>query len=155
LVKFQDVLDHCESSHDVAHEVMNGVSAYAFNGTSPTQRDFYHVAWKIEAFGKVFLTSAMTENGTLYEWVQLLGPPSESKDFVFNVEYKGPECTHAFFGKVASIDDSFNSIISSGKCSTVNYEVFKTQFIEIDIDRNSCKYSFTISIKKLDEETSQ
>ena len=158
LVKFQDVLAHCESSHDLMSEVMNGASTLAaFKGTKSTMKDFYRLAWKIEAFGKVFLTSAMIENGTMYEWVQCLGPPSESEDFVFNVEYKGPKCTHAFFGEVASIDECFHTIISSGKCSTVNYEVFKTQFMEnVDqVDSHSCKYYFTITTKKLDEGTSQ
>ena len=156
MVKFQDVLAHCESLHGKINGAMNGsTESVEFNGTSLTIKGFHRLAWKIEAFGKVFLTSAKTKNGTMYEWVQLLGPPSESKDFVFNVEYKGPECTHAFFGKVAPIDETFNSIISSGKCSTVNSEVFMTQFMENDIDSNSCGYSFTITIKKLDEETSQ
>ena len=137
--------------------VMNGSTVYVeFDTTRKLlAKDIYRWVTKIEAFGKVFLTFAMTKNGTMYEWAKLLGPPSESKDYIFNVEYEGPKCTQAFFGEVASIDETFNSIISSGKCSAINSEVFITQFMENDFDSNSCKCSFTITIKKLDEETSQ
>ena len=157
MVKFQEVLAHCELSHDNPIYVMNGSTVYVeFDTTRKLlPKDIYRWVTKIEAFGKVFLTFAMTKNGTMYEWAKLLGPPSESKDYIFNVEYEGPKCTQAFFGEVASIDETFNSIISSGKCSAINSEVFKTQFMENDIDSNSCTYFFTITIKKLDEETSQ
>ena len=156
MVKFQDVLAHCESSHEKIFDVKNGCTVKSnISRMVLPKEDFNRPVTKIEAFGKVFLTFAMTKNGTMYEWATLLGPPSECKEFVFNVEYKGPKCTNAFFGEVASIDETFNSIISSGKCSAINSEVFITQFMENDFDSNSCKCSFTITIKKLDEETSQ
>ena len=75
-----------------------------FNTTSSELTDINipRLGDKIEAFGKVFLTMATTKNGIMYDWVQLLGSPSEAEEFIFNVEYQGPKCTHAFFGEVAS-----------------------------------------------------
>ena len=116
---------------------------------------------KIIAFGRVFFNFGMTKNGTLFKWVVLIGSPgspSEAEEFIFNVEYKGPKCTHAFFGEVSSRYETFNDIVSSGKCSTLNFEVFKTQFLEDFTDcesGDSCKYSYAITIKKLNEATSQ
>ena len=66
----------------------------------------------------------MTKNGTLFKWVVLIGSPgspSEAEEFIFNVEYKGPKCTHAFFGEVSSRYETFNDIVSGGKCSTINF----------------------------------
>ena len=60
-------------------------------------------------------------------------------------------CTHAFFGEVSSRYETFNDIVSSGICSTINFEVFKTQFMEDFIDSeagDSCKYSYAITLKK-------
>ena len=131
-----------------------------FNTTSSalTDNNISRPGDKIEAFGRVFHTFAETKNGTLFEYVVLLGSPSEAEEFIFNVEYKGPKCTHAFFGEVASAEETFDSIVSSGKCSTINFEVFKTQFMEDFTDSepgDSCKYSYANTIKKLNEETSQ
>ena len=137
----------------------NGSMTYAkFNRTSSALTEFCRQIDIIEAFGQTFITFAETKNGTLFEYVQLLGSPSEAEEFIFNVEYKGPKCTHAFFGEVASDDETFNDIVSSGKCSTINFEVFKTQFMEDFTDSesgDSCRYSYAITIKKLNEETSQ
>ena len=137
----------------------NGSMTYAvFNSPSSALTEFCRPGRLIKAYGKEFLNFAETKNGTLYEYVQLLGSPSGAEEFIFNVEYKGPKCTHAFFGEVASPEETFDSIVSSGKCSTINSEVFKTQFMEDFTDsesRDLCRYSYAITIKKLNEETSQ
>ena len=80
---------------------------------------------------------------------------SEAQDFLFNVGYKGPESTHSYFGRVASIDETFNSIISRGKCSTISSEAFKTQFIVYNREKKTCECSYAVTIKKLDGETNQ
>ena len=80
---------------------------------------------------------------------------SEAEEFVFNVEHKGPKSTLAYFGKVASIDETFNSIISSGKCSAFGSEVFKTQFMVDNREKKTCECSYAVTIKKLDGETNQ
>ena len=155
-VKFQDVLTHYELSHCKLKEATNGTSRVpVYSGTVSTKERIYRSANKIEAFGKMFLNSAVIRNGIWHDWVVMLGLPSEAKEFVFSVEYKGPKCTHVFLGEVSSVDETFNSIISSGKCSTIGYQAFKTQFMTDDVETDSCKYSYTITIEKLDEETHQ
>ena len=77
----------------------------------------------------------------------------EAKDFIFCLEYKGPRCTNAFFGEVASIDDTMDDVISSGKFSSIGFTIFKNQFMENCNDENyaTLNYSWSITIKKLDE----
>ena len=153
-VKFQDVLTHFESAHGKVFQATSG-STYKvtsqFNVSSlPKHR--LTLANKIEVFGKVFLSLTLIKDGTVYAWVQLLGSPSEAKDFVFSLEYKGARSTNAYFGEVASIDETFISITSKGKCCTINSELFKTQYM-VDNAENKAEYSCTVTIKKLDEET--
>ena len=156
MVKLQNVLTHYELAHRAFMEGENGSARKAtYSGTVSTIPAIYRYARKIEAFGKVFLNSAVVRNGILHDYVQLLGSPTEAKDFVFSVEYIGAKCTNAFFGEVSSIDETFDSIISSSKCSTIGFEAFKNQFIKDDLEENECKYSYTITIKKLEEETQQ
>jgi len=154
MVKFQDVLSHYDSRHYKIYEVKSGSNQVAsYDGDIEWYRINFRFARKIEAFGKVFLCMSTIKDGIMYDWVQLLGLPSEAEDFVFSLEYKGPKTTLAFFGQVASIDETFNTVISRGKCSTNGSEVFNAQFM-VD-KKKSCEYSYVITIKKLDEETNQ
>ena len=105
---------------------------------------------KIEAYGRVFITSSSTVDGVYYQWVKLLGSPSEAKDFIFSLEYKGLKCTHVFLGEVASINETLEEMISSdgnGKCSSIGFRTFKSQFME----GNTSKYHWSITVKRLDE----
>ena len=146
-MKFENVLRDYESKHDKITTFANGTCLYNDPGRRKSSiKNFYLTAVKIEAYGRVFITSAMTLDGVFYQWVKLLGSPSEAKDFIFSLEYKGSESTHVFFGKVSSINESGKSIITSGKCSSIAFNVFKTQFME----GNTSKYSWSITIKKLE-----
>ena len=102
---------------------------------------------KIKAYGKVFITSSCTLDGIYYQWVKLLGSPSEAKDFLFSLEYKGPKCTHVFLGEVASINETLDEMISSGKCSSIGFTTFKNQFME----GNTSKYHWSITVKRFGE----
>ena len=62
----------------------------------------------------------------------------------------GARKIHSFDRK---IDETLDLIISRGKCSTIGSEVFKTQFM-VD-KKKTCEYSYVITIKNLDEETTQ
>ena len=101
---------------------------------------------KIEAYGKIFIRSGLTKDGIFYEWVTLIGSPLESKGFMFNLEYKGPESTNVFMGKVALLEETLDSIIASGKCSCIGFEPFKNQFME-----ENSNLSSSVTIKKIDE----
>ena len=156
-IKFKYLMPHCESNH-VKVAVMK-------NGTTQTinkplwkdnpRFDEWLCGWpvKIEAYGRVFITQAATKDQVFYQWVKLLGSPSEAKDFLFCLKYKGPRSTHAFFGEVSAIDDTIDDVISSGKSSSIGFTIFKNQFMENCNYENyaTLNYSWSITIKKLDE----
>ena len=102
---------------------------------------------KIEAYGRVFITESVTKHQVYYQWVKLLGTPTEAEGFIFSLEYQGSRSTHAYFGNVASINDTVDDVISSGKSSSIGFRIFKNQFME----GNTINYSWSITIKKLDE----
>ena len=150
-IKFKNLLRHCDEKMKVIE-----------NGTTQTIKKrmwkdipdgFTGRPLKIEAYGRVFITQAATKDQVFYQWVKLLGSPSEAKDFLFCLEFKGPRCTNAFFGEVASIDDTMDDVISSGKSSSIGFTMFKNQFMENCNDENyaTLNYSWSITIKKLVE----
>ena len=96
-------------------EMKHGQIGVMKNGATKKNSNNFPV--KIEAFGRVFITTSMTRKGVYYQWVKLVGSASEAKDFVFSLECKGSKTTHTFMGEVASIDDNtVKKVISSGTC---------------------------------------
>ena len=131
-IKFVNFWPDFESKHGQIEAMENGT----------TKENVYSLTIfpvKIEAYGKVFITTSMTCEGVYYQWVKLLGSASEAKDFTFTLEYQGSKSTHIFFGEVASIDDAMEEVISSGKCSSIGSILFDIQF-----------YSWSLTIKRPD-----
>ena len=102
--KFANLLRDLKSKHGKIFVMENGASKTT-NGTLTKSglSQYSILPVKIKAYGKVFITSSCTLDGIYYQWVKLLGSPSEAKDFLFSLEYKGPKCTHVFLGEVASM----------------------------------------------------
>ena len=104
---FRNLLRDFEMNHGQIEVMKNGA----------TKKNSFYSPVKIEAFGRVFITTSMTQKGVYYQWVKLVGSASEAKDFVFSLECKGSKTTHTFMGDVASIDDNtVKKVISSGTC---------------------------------------
>ena len=155
LVTLDNILDHCESTHRTIGMARNGVTCCesipgnTVNRTKLNKITYSLLPTKIEAYGKIFIRSGLTKDGIFYEWVTLIGSPLESKGFMFNLEYKGPESINVFMvfmGKVASLEETLDSIIASGKCSCIGFEPFKNQFME-----ENSNLSSSVTIKKIDE----
>ena len=150
-VKVLEVLSHFGLNHGKIGTQKNG-HIYDYSYKARRERSSIQglskEPEKIHAYGKIFLSSAQTKDGVFYEWVQILGSPKDADDFMFSLEYEGPHSTHAFFGKVASINEPRESIISSGKCSSIGFETFKTQFMK----GNTCEFSARVTVKKVEDE---
>ena len=148
--KFANFLRDFESIHGKLPVMENGASVTTgllANDFEWDRRDYFTFGVKIEAYGRVFISSSFTMDGVYYEWVKLLGTPSEAKDFIFSLEYKGSGSTHVYLGKVASIDETLTEVLLDAKCSSIGFEVFKRQFME----GNTSKYHWSITVKRLDE----
>ena len=146
--RYEDILLHYDSVHRRMPIIENGETRTGGNRMKSDVTDHYAI-WpkKTEAYGRVFIRSAIARNGVFYEWIQLLGSPSDAKEFIYSLEYKGPKSTHVYLGEVASIDDNLETIIATGKCSSIGFESFKYQFM----DANTTKHTSCITIKKHDE----
>ena len=148
MVKLVDILLHFESTHQKISVCRSGVT-YTTKGNCSKSNltNFTLSPSKSVAYGKIFIRSAVTKDGVLYAWVKLIGPPSEAKEFMFSLEYNGSRSTHVYLGDVASVDETLDSIIKSGKCSSIGFESFKHQFMK----GNTSKFSSSVTIKKIDE----
>ena len=92
---------------------------------------------KLHAFGRTFFSIAETKDGILYEWLQMReSSVGEANNFMFCLEYQGFQSTHVFFGKVSSVHETQESIISSGNCSSIGFETFKNQFVNMKRNGN-------------------
>ena len=131
---FMNLLRDFEMKHGQVGVMKNGA----------TKKNSNNFPVKIEAFGRVFITTSMTRKGVYYQWVKLVGSASEAKDFVFSLEYEGFKTTHTFMGEVASIDDTTEEVISSDKCSSIECLLFDVQFSawSITIKRRTNDYAF-------------
>ena len=131
---FMNLLRDLEMKHGQIEVMENGA----------TKQISVYFPVKIEAFGRVFITTSMTRKGVYYQWVKLVGSASEAKDFVFSLECKGSKTTHTFMGDVASIDDTTEEVISSDKCSSIECLLFDVQFSawSITIKRRTNDYAF-------------
>ena len=148
MVKLVDILPHFESTHQKISVNRSGVTYKSKGHCSKSNlTNFTLSPSKIVAYGKIFIRSAVTRDGVLYAWVKLIGSPSEAKEFMFSLEYTGSRSTHVYMGDVASVDESLDSIITSGKCSAIGFESFKHQFMK----GNTSKFSSSVTVKKIDD----
>ena len=153
MVRLDYILDHFESMHREQIRTLKNGKTYVSTVLEPKanliRNKLSTIPRKIEAFGKYFIRTACERNGVLYEWIRLIGSPSEAENYLFSLEYKGSASTHVYLGKVASIDETLESIITSGKCSSIGFETFVHQFL--DGTASELKITSNITIKKHDE----
>ena len=129
---FMNLLRNFEMKHGQIGVMKNGA----------TKKNSINFPVKIEAFGRVFITTSMTRKGVYYQWVKLVGSASEAKDFVFSLECKGSKTTHTFMGDVASIDDNtVKKVISSGTCVSFECVLYFSSW-SITIKRRTNNYAF-------------
>ena len=116
------------------------------NNSKRTASRISHV--KIELNGKQFILTGAIINDTLIRlWVYFLGSPKEAKHFSFVLKFYGSSSTNVYTGKVASIDESFESLYKTGKVFSFEKQVFFNQFLNED-----GKYEYSFEIRNLKEE---
>ena len=144
-VNLSNILLHCELVHHrIPVSRMSGQTCTVpINNDMKEAESLVLFPAKVEAYGKVFIRTGVTRDGIFYEWVTLIGSPLEAKEFTFRLDYKGSNSVFVYFGKVASMDETLDSIIASGKCSCLGFEPFKNQFM-----KESTTHSSRVTIKK-------
>ena len=140
-VTYQKVIQHYEKRHNILKELKAPV---AWNELAMSGRKGFFRPVKISFSNRMFLLCSKTDSLIHYQWVYLLGSPNEAKHFSYTLKFNGLD-TITFQGRVASIDESFQTI--SGKCFAIPHKNFKNQIV----DENS-NYEYSLNIRNLKEE---
>ena len=141
-VTFKDVIQHFEKQH---YKLEDFNPTQKLNTFKMTGEDGYFLPEKISVNDRMFLFCDKTESSNLYQWVYLLGSPTEAKHFAYTLKFHGKDTTVTFEGKVAAIDESFDEL--TGKCFVMPHKNFKAQFVDED-----GKYEYSLKIRNLKEE---
>ena len=76
----------------------------------------------------------------------MLGSPNEAKHFSYTLKLFGPKTTLTIDGKVAAIDESFDTL-SASKCFAYPHKTFITQFLDEENE-----FELSLEIRNLKEE---
>ena len=141
----QDVIQHFEEEHFEIEELVEKDRHTHQYG----DEDFYGTyPKKLERSGKTFILAGAIKDKIHYRWVYIMGSPNEAKHFSYTFKYFGKNSSvFTFEGKVAAIDETFDTLMEAGKCFTITQKVFEKQIL--DEDR---KYEYSLQIRNLKEE---
>ena len=138
-VIFKNVIQHYEKKH--------GTLIPMDNNSKRKASMISHV--KIDLNGKHFILKSIAsyKKNSSVNWVYLIGSPNEAKHFSFTLKFFGPNSTNVYRGKVASIDESYETLYVSGKVCTFELQAFDNQFKNED-----GKFEYSLEIRNLKEE---
>ena len=147
-VMFRDVIQHYEKDHNKIEEknISENIGS-AFSNTGASGEDAYFELEKFCISNQVFLLNGKTQSLINYLWLQLLGSPNEAKHFSYSLKFISQKATNTFEGKVAAIDESFDSLSKAGKCFVIPHEFFMAQFVDEKLE-----YEYSLEIRNLKEE---
>ena len=115
------------------------------------EANFYFTPYKFVFHDRVFLFNGVKyqEDDTFYFWVQMVGSKFEAKIYYYTLEFHGidPNVKTLNFDQVLPLDETLDSIKEAKKYFGIDFEIFKTKFV--DEDRY---FEFSISIKNMKEE---
>ena len=136
----QNVIQHYEKEHlkDGLQSIENKLKRVGGSITNV----------KMDLNGNVFIVKGQIfGNKTAILWVYILGSPKEAKHFTYTLKLFGSKSTIMYVGKVAAIDESFDTLYMAGKCFTFQFDTFKDQFKNEDGN-----YEYSLEIRNLKEE---
>eukprot|EP00093_Oithona_nana_P007793 07793.XXX_406053_406880_1 [CDS] Oithona nana genome sequencing. len=114
---------HCHRFESLNENGSKGINCYFF-------------PLKIEIDGKSFILAGKVKDKIYHRWVYIIGSPEEAKHFSFVFKLFGKNASAAstlFEGKVAAIDESFDTLMNAGKCFTIGHQAFMAQSVDKDL----------------------
>ena len=149
-VTFREVIQHYENHEKVALKELNLKIKHRIwkNEIGLSGGDSYYHPIKFTLNNQTFLLAVQTADNVVYMWVYILGSPKDAKHFSFTLNILGKNAELSFKGKVAAIDESFDTLsISAGKCFAFPHKMFVAQFLD---EENA--YEYSLEIRNLKEE---
>ena len=151
-VTFQNVIQHFKESHAKMKSMDNGERHFLQFGENGNRRNgvnCYEYPQKLEINGTTFMMFGKLMDKIFYRWVYIVGSPKEAKHFSFTFKLFGQNdsVTSVNYGKVAAIDESFETLMKAGKCFTFAHQSFMAQFVDENL-----KHEYSLEIRNLKEE---
>ena len=150
-VTFQEVIQHYEGHKKVELTELNleikNTKNWDFDACLISEEYYFYTPIKFIFNNQTFLLLHKVEKKIVYLWVYILGSPNEAKHFSYTLKFFGPQTTLMISGKVAAIDESFDTLSKAGKCFAYPHETFIAQVL----DENR-KYDYSLEIHNLKEE---
>ena len=155
-VTFQNVIQHYEKEH-YQNKELKSADLFKINDIKIHQmdiagKDCYTHPTKFVLNNQTFLFTDKTSGKMFYYWVYILGSPNEAKHFSYTLKLFGHSTKISYEGKVAAIDESFETLKGSGKCLAIPHDIFIAYFLDKDCDEKNRKYEYLLEIRNLKEE---
>ena len=149
---FRDVIQHYENQHLKTRKPLvsidvSKIEQIRLNELGLSGRDCFRDPSMIILNNQTFLLNEKTIDKLIYKWVYILGSPSEAKHYSYTLKLAGKETEITFKGKVASIDESFDTLFEAGKCFAIPHKALIAQLVDEDK-----KYEYSLEIRNLKEE---
>ena len=147
---FREVIQHYEDHENVILteldlKIKHSVS-WADKRSLSAKNCYFH-PYKLTLKNQTFLFAEKTEEKVVYKWIYIVGSPKDAKHFSFTLNIYGKNAELSFKGKVAAIDESFDTLSEAGKCFAYPFKIFVAQFLD---EEN--KFEFSLEIRNLKEE---
>jgi len=155
IVIFQNLIQHIIDVHIADADPQNlpskGLSKKIFEIFGGDNEVFLT---KFSLNNQTFLLAEFKRDEILYFWLWMLGSPMEAKHFSYTLTFFGQSSELSFKGKVASIDESFETLSEAGKYFSIPKNQFCAQFLGDDDDDEDEDdiYEYSLEIKNLKEE---
>ena len=149
-VTFRDVIQHYEDHEKVTLEEWEELDLkikHPITWPDLSGRNCYEDPMKITLNNQTFLLAEKTEDKLVYIWIYILGSPKDAKHFSFTLNFYGKNAEFSFKGKVAAIDECFDTLSKAGKCFTYPHKSFLDQLLN---EEN--KFEYSLEIRNLKEE---
>ena len=149
-VTFREVIQHYEKHKKAKLEELDLKIKHTkiwSQELSLSGRNCYWDPVKFTLNNQTFLLAEKTEDKVVYMWIYILGSPKDAKHFSFTLNFYGKNAALSFKGKVAAIDESFETLSKAGKCFAYDHKSFLAQVLD---EEN--KYEYSLEIRNLKEE---
>ena len=148
-ILFREVIDHYERhvQRNLLEGVLNARGSQRCNDIALSGQDCFKNPIKFILNNHTFLLLHKTQKKIVYLWVYMLGSPNEAKHFSYTLKLFGPKTTLTIEGKVAAIDESFDTLSEAGKCFACPHKMFVAQVLD-----EEKKFEYLLEIRNLKEE---
>ena len=150
----QNVVQHFEDTHlEISSFIYEKNERRFFkfgNNGCQGKSGYYNPPHKFEIEGRSFIFTGKVKDKNFHFWVYIIGSPEEAEHFSFVFKLFGKNASAAsniFEGKVAAIDESFDTLMDAGKCFSIPHRSLMAQFV----DKNG-RHEYSLDIKNLKEE---